>query len=207
MIYNKNNLIIQNIINKNEARTELTGILVKKDRTVATDSFCLIEVKNVKPLAENKDIPALQGVKNLTSMVKQGQIVPTATIKKVLGNLKENKDLPILENCFLTHTKNDKTQIQFTTTDLKNENNVLSKTIDEKFPDYEKIIPPERGIKITLDLKILKKVIDVLNKMDLADINNNSAEIFITNSNKPILIKTKTKQEQEVRAVIMPIRQ
>ena len=44
MLYNKHNLEVAKIASKTTTREELTGVLFTKDKTVASDTFRLLEI-------------------------------------------------------------------------------------------------------------------------------------------------------------------
>ncbi len=208
MLYNKNNLAIHPIASKSETRPEITGVLFKKNLTVATDSFCLIEVKNPEQgLGNIKDLPLLSDKsKPFIDMPKRGVIIPAKSVKKAGKNLAEipEQNLPILNNMWLLMPKENQTSAM-ASTDLETENITKCKNIDGAFPDYQNAIPNDKGYsKLTVDLKKLKQVVDVLSSMDNNDLN--TIEVYLNPDDKPLMIKMKTKQNQEVNSLIMPIK-
>jgi hypothetical protein len=100
MIYNKNNLIIAGVADKKSQRAELSGVLFKRDRTAATDSYKLVEVKNPPEMVNSvSDYPILTEGKTLKDYAKSGYIIPANSVKKAIKNLAEvkNKNLTVLE--------------------------------------------------------------------------------------------------------------
>jgi len=206
MIYNKNNLVISDIASKTEIRPEITGILFKKDRTVATDSYALIEVKNPKNFIDAKNIPILPAKqKPLTNFSKKGYILPAKSVKKMLSNLTDNNELPELDNtCWFLNT-NDPAVSSVVSTDLEQNNTTTTKNLEGNYPDYDKIIPKKEGKSIEVSLDILKNMINTLAKMSIK--YPSSLKITVYDNQTPVKITTKTDKEQDITALIMPITQ
>ena len=205
MIYNKNNLIIHQIADQTGNRPEISGIFFKKDKTVATDSYKLIEVKNPDEML-NADIPIIaDGSKLWQGFVNKGVIIPSKAVQKILQNLKEIKrELPVLQNCWFSDKSNQENS-EIITTDLEIVNKVQTKNISCEYPNYNDIIPQTNNgfTKIILHLDFLIKLLNTIGKMDLADKN---IELFIKNSETPLVIKTTTVQKQQITALLMPIK-
>ena len=211
-IFNKNNLLIHPIACKDDNKPELTGVLFKKDRTVATDSFKLIEVKNPSEAQNQADnYPELPDkMKPLNDFAKRGYIIPAKSVAKVLRNLAEvkNDSLPVLNNAIFTNTNNVRTS-RIATTDLDKTDIVSVNNIEGSYPQYENIIPhylDGKYTKATINIKYLKEVIDILSKMENENVGLNAIEIYTRNDDKPMIIKMKTADKQDVTAMIMPIR-
>jgi len=205
-IYNKNNLVIHQATATNSTRPEINGVLFKKDRSVATDSYVLIEVVNPEEMTSQVgEYPELPDGKPLVNFPKKGVIIPAKSVKKVKSNLADvkNKDLPILSNAiFLLPKKEGASQIA--TTDLERADIVSVKNTEGDYPEYNQVMPKDGGgIKMTLDLKKLKQVVDILSAMDL---DSDHIDITVRESEKPFEIKLKTKQNQDVTALVMPIK-
>ena len=210
MLYNKNNLLCWQIASEdNTNRPELAGVLFKKDRTVATDSYKLLEVKNPddwdKQIAEFPQLPDKS--KPLTAFAKKGYLIPAKSVKKVLSNLGDikNDSLPILKNAIFTNSP-DELCSKIATTNLDKVDIVLTKNLKGAYPNYEQIMPNIKNYKKTnFNIKYLKEIIDTLIKMDLPA--NQKIEVLIADDgNKPLIIKTKTEQHQEITALIMPLK-
>lgn len=213
MIYNKNNLLISPVASKSEVRKELTGVLFKKDRTVATDSYKLIEVKNVekyqKLASEYPQLP--DKVKPINNFSKAGYIIPAKSVAKVLRNLIEvkNDTLPVLNNCIFANTSEPDKTSRIATTDLERADIVSVNNIKGKYPDYEQIIPnTNKGgfTKTTINVKYLKEVVDILAKMDHRRAGVDEIDIYTNNDEKPLVIKMAGAMGQEITALIMPFK-
>ncbi len=204
-MFNKNNLIIADIASKNSDRVEITGVLFKKDRTVATDAYKLIEVKNPEIFQKNDDIPVLPDkTKVWNGFLKKGVILPVKAIKKIRQNLPDikNSSLPVLKSCWFTDKSNAE-MVEIASTDLEIVNKIQVKNIQGNFPDYQNIIPKNYKQKITISIKHLKDMIKTLEAMDIQD---GSIELAIKDDISPVMIKAKTKQEQEITGLLMPIK-
>ena len=206
MLFNKNNLLVADVASKEKARPEITGVLFKKDRTVATDSYILMEVKNPDNFnKEVNDFPETPDKsKPLANFSKTGYIIPANSVKKVLSNLPVKPNLPILNNALFVQPKTpDNSNI--VTTDLAKADIVSVKNIDGNFPNYKQIIPNETGRKrVTINVEYLSRITGLISKMNLN--TDKAVDIYVGGEEKPVMIKTRTKENQDVTAIIMPIR-
>jgi hypothetical protein len=206
MIYNKNNLLVAGACG-NEGRNELSGVEFKKDKTTATDGYILLQVKNSPEMMSlAKELPELPDkTKPLVNFANAGYLIPKKSVIKAMSNLKENNELPILSHCWFLQPKNLETST-IATTDLEKTDLVITKNISGHFPDISKIINQTGNIKsITIDVKKLKQVLDIIAKMSLADSGN--IKISIAENNQPVKITAKTGSDQEITALVMPIKQ
>ena len=158
-MYNKLNLSIAEFCHKE--KEEISGVLFKKDRTVATDKYVLIEVET--PKIKEDDFPILPNTE--TEEMKNDCIIPIKAVNKMLANIPKSATLPILEN--VVFCKGTDEQAEFATTDLEQVDKVSVRTIQDKYPDYEQIIPTEKVVKkIKFNVKQLQKILRFYSKND-----------------------------------------
>jgi len=134
MLFNKNNLLACEIAEGKEGiRPELSCVLFKKDRTIATDSISLIQIINPEGWSKTEGLPVVAGKKPLISFRKEGYLVPSKSVKKVISNLKDSDEDNFDQKCFFVdNNNNDKTLIA--TTDSETTDLVESKIPDVKYP-------------------------------------------------------------------------
>ena len=212
MLYNKNNLIIHQITSKDENRPELSSVLFKKDRSVATDSFKLIEVKNIGDEWQNlvNDYPILPDKsKPLVNFPKKGIMVDGGSVKKALKNLNEVKsELSILKNACIVNANNPD-NVKIVSTDLNRVDAVITKKVEGNYPNYEQVVPQnlKNYRKVLVDIKQLKQLVDTLSQMELNSMP--IIELYVADDeNKPLVIKTKNDDlKQEITGLLMPVRQ
>jgi DNA polymerase-3 subunit beta len=157
----------------NTARPVLSGILfdLRKDdlKLVATDSYRLAEKKLVLKEKVDFDLQA---------------IVPARTVSE-LGKIVSKSNAEDIE---ITVSKN---QILFVIGDTR----MVSRLIEGKFPDYEKIIP--RTSKTRIDVKTDELSLVVRRVALFARENNNNIKCSITNDGKLTLSTDETKVGEE----------
>lgn len=197
MIYNKLNLSITDFC-KEESRQEISGVFFTPDKTVATDSYILIEVE--RPEINIDDFPMLE-----REEMKDDYIIPVKAVKKINANIPTNKDLPIIENAVFVKSKSGNghlpTVAEFATTDLEQTNKVQTKIIEGKYPEYEGIFPTgKEDYSIKFNPKYLKKLCDFWIKN-----GKDSMEMKFYNE-KPTVIKDEF-DGQKVKAMIMSIKE
>lgn len=157
----------------NTARPVLSGILfdLKKEflKLVATDSYRLAEKKiNLK---EKVDFD-LQAIVPSRTVAELGKIIAKSTA----------------ENIEITVSKN---QILFVVGDTK----MVSRLIEGKFPDYEKIIP--KAGKTKIDVKTDELSLVVRRVALFARENNNNIKCSVTNDGKLTISTDETKVGEE----------
>jgi len=157
----------------NTARPVLSGILfdLNKDnlKLVATDSYRLAEKKIILKEKVDFDLQA---------------IVPARTVGE-LGKIIAKSNAEDIE---ITVSKN---QILFVVGDTR----MISRLIEGKFPDYEKIIP--RSSKTKVDVKTDELSLVVRRVALFARENNNNIKCSVTNDGKVTISTDETKVGEE----------
>jgi len=199
MLFNKNNLIIAGITSKKTFRPELSAVLFKTDRTVATDSYSLIEVKNPDYM-QDAEFPTIEGEEVKREI---NEIIPRKSVLKACKNLSKvkNQALEVLQNAVLLEGE----QVGLATTDLEKIYIVRTRKVDGEYPDYKQAIPSDYSEHktVTVDVKRLKELLSILDKMDIKE---KQIEFYIKDGSLPLVIKAVTVQKQEITAMLMPIK-
>lgn len=157
----------------NTSRPVLSGVLVSvvgdAVKMVATDSYRLAE----KTIRATKKIEGeVSCIVPAKTMMEVAKIVSKADGKEVKINVAKN-------------------QVLFSVDGVE----LISRLIEGKFPDYEKIIPSEKKTKITASVEDLSLV---LKRVSLfAKENNNSVKLSVTNDGKMIVSSEETKVGEE----------
>lgn len=131
---------------QDEGRPVLTGVLLlvkgKELILVATDGYRL----------SLKKLPTTKGVTE-SKELKEGLIVPSRTLielARIVGETNQEK------NIGLTITK-EANQVIFSAPDIE----VVSRLIEGKYPDFEKIIPEKGKTSLTIDIIELTRAVRV----------------------------------------------
>ena len=203
MLYNKTNLLIHNVCT--DTQPKISGVLFKKDKTVATDSFVLIEVDNSKMELNPDDYPQI-GEKVITNnFPNKGFVIPANAAKKAISNLAECKNgaLPILSNAILAQT-GQADEIKICSTNLEKTDIIKTKLNDGDFPNYQQIIPNlDKASKISININKLKQLSTLLSQMDLKF--DNKVDIYFNGENSPMVLKAVNNSKQQITALLMPI--
>lgn len=157
----------------NTSRPILAGVLFELDRDtlkiVATDSYRLAERRIT---LKDKTSISLQSVIPARTIIELGKILSKA----------QDTDLEI------NLTKN---QVLFTIGNIE----LMSRLIEGKFPDYDKIIPKSSKTKITVSTDELSLVVRRVSLF--ARENNNNIKVAATNDGKLIVSTDETKIGEE----------
>ena len=165
----------------NTSRPVLSGVLLtsweKGIKLVATDSYRLSEksIKLEKPLSE--DVYCIVPAR---TMMELSKVISKAQGKEVKVNISKN-------------------QILFTVDGVE----LISRLIEGKFPEYEKIIPKESKTKLEVSVEDFSLV---LKRVSLfARENNNSIKLSATNDGKLLVSSEETKVGEEKAEVLIKI--
>lgn len=172
--------IIQTVFSAsgNTSRPVLSGVLFHLDRDmlkiVATDSYRLAERKiNL----QEKNSATVQCVIPSRTIIELGKILSHTLEKELEVGISKN-------------------QVLFTTGNIQ----LMSRLIEGKFPDYEKIIPKSTRTKVQVGVEDLSLVVKRVSLF--AKENNNSIKMSATNDGKLVLATEETKIGEE-KAEIM----
>lgn len=188
MLYNSHNIECAKYTSN--ARPETQGVFFSKNKTVATDSFRLLEVSTPQGIDPANYPQAMRGCSPF--------IADAAVVKK----LKIGKQgIPELNHVAIKHVDDQK--IEFLVAEEPNSPVATVKTamrIDAKFPDYENIFPKEEPkARFTINAQYLGEML-----MSMAKLNN-QVTVYFYEENKPIKIEGE-KNGQKMRALVMPVR-
>jgi len=168
---------------QDEGRPALTGVLIKTTKDglilVATDGYRL-SLKEIK------------GIKGLEKLSKHKEIlIPSRAlieVGKIIGENKEDNDLGM-------SISKENNQVIFSTPNVE----VISRLIEGKFPDFERIIPNKNTTKITVDTESFFQAVKSASifaressNIIQFEINNSQMEII---SNSPQVGENKIKLE------------
>lgn len=165
----------------NTSRPVLSGVFMvsgeKGLKLVATDSYRLAE----------KTLETEKKSKEEVSCIIPGKTM--MELAKIIGKL-DKKEVKVNVS---------KNQILFSVGDVE----FISRLIEGKYPDYEKIIPKENKTKFEVSVEDLSLV---LKRVSLfARENNNSVKLSVTNDGKLVVSSEETKVGEEKAEVIVKI--
>lgn len=185
MLYNQNNLNVAKMASKSVIKPEIASVFFTKDKTVATDSWRLLEVTVPKHGAYPEDFSAdaMRGVKPF--MVDARRML---AIKIPPSKMSERKVLAL------------KHVAEHSVSFLNNDGDTLAAPrISGEYPDYERIIPNGRPIiEMKLNGKFLAELLVLLAKIGKAD----AVTLKFYGEGKPLVIEA-SNDEQSGRGFLM----
>lgn len=196
---NKYNLLVNKFVAKNQTSPALANILVTPKVTCATDRYTLLEVETA-PDYKLEDYPIIP---NIVNVEIEAHVMPIDAANQLLANLKKAKSpkLPILETASAIKA-GDETQAGFVTTNLETASPLIYKKIDDKFPEYQSIMPAVTPVlELNVSPDYLKRIAEVF-----TTIGNASVNIKFYGEMNPVVFEAKTPQGQRVTALLMPIK-
>jgi DNA polymerase III sliding clamp (beta) subunit (PCNA family) len=196
MLYNQNNLNVSKVASKSENRPEIAGVFFTKDKTVATDSFKLIEM-SVPSDVKVEDFPVMDGKSAMRGV--QPFIVPAREVGKI--KIPVNKNLPILNNIAIKHV--DDKRVEFLQSDLGMASIISMHKVDGQYPDYAGIFPAGEPVaEFQVNAGYLSELLDIMGKLD----KNKIVKIKVYGGIKPIVFEAGN-ETQKARGMLMPIRE
>ena len=194
-LYNQNNLAIAKIADKNKNRPEISGVLFEKNKTVATDSFRLIEMSTPKSL-QVSDYPEVTGRKAIE--VSAPFIISAEVIKQL--KIPKKSPVDILKTAAVLSV--DGKTAEFITTDLTSTAITPAPITEGQYPDYKKIYPEGAPVaEVLINASYLSEVLDILGKLDEVSAR---VRLKFYGKDKPLVLEA-SNSEQEARAMVMGI--
>lgn len=201
MLYNNLNWECQKFASKSELKPEIATVLFSKNKTVATDAFRLLEVTTDSSV-NVKDFPRLPDGKTAMMGFKPFMVPARAVAELAKMRTGKNSNLPILSYVAVSSVKKD--SVEFIATDLEIGDTKVIRTIEGKFPDYEKLFN-EAGnpvAEIKINGKLMAELLETMAKF------NRIGEVTIKfyGKNKALLFEAGN-NNQKARAALMPLRE
>jgi hypothetical protein len=198
MLYSKHNFEIAEFCGNGDIRPELGGILVAPDKTVATDSFTLVEV-TTPPDIPVEDFPAVPGCS--IAPVKDRFIFPKAAAKLVLKSLPKKAGLPVLQRAATLQTEHG--TAGFVTTNLETHTPTAAKVIDAQYPAYEPLFDKKDEPKSVV--RVNAEYLERLGKF-FKGFGSGHVRIKTYGESESIMFESETTEPQQARALLMPLR-
>lgn len=199
--YNKYNFLLKDFTGNNSHKPVLDGVFITPQKTMATDSFCLLMVDSVK--ADPDDYPIIPNKPKMKRDFKPF-ILPSREAGNVFKLFNGNSSsLPILDNAVVM--LRDKQQVEIGRTNLSSYNSVMSKMIEGRFPDIKGILV-ERGkyVEIEVNSNFLKKIAGFFSTF-----TDGRQEVKIripVKGQAPIIFTGERKETgQKAKALLMPL--
>lgn len=200
MLYNEKNLAVAAFASKSETRQELAGVFFTADKTIATDSFRLVEVSTVKDV-DVESFPKVQGASAMRGC--QPFIADAKALKGVkIPKAKRGTvaSLPILQYAAIKHL--DAQGVAFMVTDLETADIKSVRRIDAKYPEYEQVFPAGEPIaEVSVNGQMLAEVLAFLATFD----GIKSVKMQFHGAGNAIVL-TAGNAQQKARAMVMPMR-
>src|SRR3990167_3970244 len=194
MLFNKNNLLVAKVASRgNGLKPVLESVFFTKDKTVATDSYKLIEMSvpaDLKPecfVANNPKRKPLQGFRPffLPARAVAGLKLPSK------GALDEHNAMAIL------HRDEMKVEVALGSDEIRS----IKPIIGEQFPDYERVFPTGKPLaEVKISAEHLGAVLDIMGKLAVMS----EVRIKIYGANRPVVVEAGN-DKQKARAMVMPM--
>lgn len=191
MLYNENNLLVAKMASKNDTRPELASVLFTKEKTVATDSFRLLEVTTpsdakIEEFPKTDGKPAMRGFKpfmvpaqSLKEMKNKGKLVAVKHVSEVFSEL------------------------------MTDESITRFPAVSGHFPDYEQIFPKGKPVlEVSINPEMFGDILLTVAKMmknNAGSYGASEIRISFYGELTPVVVEAGTKT-QKIRGLIMPIR-
>lgn len=222
-LFNRKQLENIKLSSKDDTRQTLTGLFFTGNSTVSTDGHRLMKV-TANYTEENKnhlaDWPA-NGVNWNPS--QDSFILARSTVEKAIKNIPKSghPQLDYVAIGLTTTPPGESKKAVCQTTDLDSVNNLETRTIEGKFPDYERCLPDYENlehehlslevnpnpspkyIRVGISAKYLKEICAQLEKYQD---KSHMIALYIKDEISPICITAQDDEKTEALAVVMPMK-
>ena len=204
-MYNRENFSVAKIASKDQGRYHLNGIYCHPKFTVGSDGKTLMIVTTPKKV-DIKEMPIPTGEELIDKF--DPFILDLKDAQKIEKSIPKKSPLPILQHIVILKSESESPFVKLFTTDLQSQNITVSKKIDGEYPEFGKVLPKGKPIKvIRVQTKLLKALLDAI------EIAQGSVEMpyvdlkIYDNGMGPIGLKSiNNNTGQRITAVLMPIR-
>jgi DNA polymerase III sliding clamp (beta) subunit (PCNA family) len=207
-LYTKEELQIIKAASNDETSPSLNGVLVDGNKLVATDGHRLMIVENTN----KKDEPWPIEETNW-KQIKEPFIVPKKAIEKAIKNIPKKSDIgpmvkfsmknELLKKVAIGQIEENKINLQ--TSDLKTTDNVQTRMVENKFPNYKQVVPSnDEGYDKTIGLNATY-MIEALQMMLPFTSNNKMVKFSMKDENHSIVLECDN-NGIKTTCIVMPIR-
>lgn len=202
-MFNKTNFRIASLLKTGQWKQRPHDYLHVTDGfTEVTNGHYLMRVDSVK-LFKKEGLPIIANIKP-----KKGKtecLVSKETAQLIEKTIPKSKDLPILEHAWIG-ANNDKEKTTFVITDMVTETPIVSRNADFQYPATTKLFQKQKEkepkIEIALDPDYMARLCQQFVKAGITYI-----KLAIYNETETMrLIGTNTETQQEIKALLMPVR-
>jgi len=205
MLYNKHNLAVAKLASKvSGVRPVLEGVFFTKDKTVATDSYRLLEISTPAQLVNSipadqplklDDCPALKGFKPF--------IVNASYLEKNIKLLTNHQGSELAGALAVSHIFDNKVKMVYKPNQGASFETRFIPRIVDSFPDYGKLFPTKPAVaEITINGKMFAEMLEIVSKMAG---EYTGVKIKFYGQFEPLVIEAETKN-QRARGLMMPIK-
>jgi len=212
MLIPKKSLLVIKAASTDSSRPGLAGVHITKDGAgVATDGHILFkytpmvvndEGEEAPSTPDSKDYPAIDGINFTDETALEPFTLSADSVQTLLKALPKKSCLPILSNVALdTKATNDNGSALIAVTDLETSQVFKPTKVENKYPDYEKVIPDGQP-KMVVGFMV-EKLIKALQTMKALDIKTFAMEI--TDPQSAVKLTPQGEIEGKTIGVIMPV--
>lgn len=202
MIYNKHNLEVAKVASKSDMKPELACVLFMPDKTVATDTFRLVEMSTHKlDRFGNYPHESIDGVVTDKDKMPDGYLLPAREVLK--HKIIKHKTLPELNVAVLAEGKLN--EVALVSTNLEAVTRSGMRSVNGVFPKYDQVMPKDDDIAFSMNINAgylaeVVKILGALNKYDAVTLH------FQKGTGKALYITAKDdKGNQSAKALVMPM--
>ena len=147
------------------------------------------------------EFPVIEGMSPVDGDSLAPFILARDSCEQIRKAIPKKTHMPILGTVALDVTQTNANGCAvMAVTDLENPQVFRPKKIDGNFPDWKAIVPEAgKGVKIGFTLEVLEKMLSTLKALDVRCFS-----MEITDGLSPVRVEAKTRDQDNVLAVIMP---
>ena len=202
MLYTRHNFEIARFCAANSARPGLQAVLVAADKTVATDTFTLVEVFAPSEAGDEKDFPKTPGHQYQVEAPHEAFLLPKGVALQVARNIPRRAALPVLERAAVI--KSPEGTVGLVTTDLERARPLTVRKVEGSFPIYAHLFPKKKAYRVLhVNAEYLKNLAAFFSQFTSGP--NHTLTLKLYGPTDPVLFEA-ANGVQKARALLMPQR-
>jgi hypothetical protein len=191
------------VVSKDQSQHSLNGIYCHPKFTVGCDGKMLLIVTAPKPNIE--DMPTPPG-EELTNEFMPF-ILDLVDAQKIEKSIPRKPSFPILKHVGIIKTGENSECTKIFTTDLQNQNILISRQMGYEYPKFGKAFPKGKPIKtVRVQTKLLSNLINAIEKAQ-GETKTHYVDIQIYDEEKPIKLTSYNQDTyQKITGILMPMK-
>jgi hypothetical protein len=203
-MYNQENFAVAKVASKDQSRYGINCVYCHPKFTVGCDGTALMIVTAPKVNIEDMPIPSEGELTNDFTPF----MLDLKDAQKIEKSIPKKSILPILQHVAIVKSEDKSVFAKLFTTDLQSQNITVSKKVEGEYPQFGKVLPKGKPIKIIrIQTKLLRNLLSAIEEAQ-GSVNMPYVDLKIYDkAESPIQLNSINKNTgQRITAILAPMR-